>query len=320
MNSNKQTLQTGRISQVQRQQFQVQAMDHSFTCVLKGSFYKAEQQVPVIGDYVLFEPNSSGNSVICEIQSRTNTFKRPDQSGHAATHVKTMKEQILAANFDAVFIVASLNQNYNLNRITRYVTITIQSGATPVVILSKADLCQDKEQYIKQVQSISEQVHVLAISAHTGEGIDQLQDYLIPDSTILLIGSSGVGKSTLVNLLSQKDQMKVSQIREEDGRGHHTTTHRQLIMLPNNITLIDSPGLRELGMCQVEDGLEDTFSDILNLSSQCRFSNCRHQAEPGCQIIAAIQDGTLSQQRWEMYQKLEKENQWGNSKIKSPNK
>lgn len=320
MNSDKQKLQTGRISQVQRQQFQVQAMGHSFTCVLKGSFYKPEQQVPVIGDYVLFEPNSSGNSVIFEIQPRTNIFKRPDQSGHAATHVKTMKEQILAANFDTVFIVASLNQNYNLNRITRYVTITIQSGATPVVILSKADLCENKEHYIKQVQSISEKVHVVAISAHTGEGMDQLQKYLIPDSTIVLIGSSGVGKSTLVNTLAQKDQMKVSQIREEDGRGHHTTTHRQLIMPPNNIAFIDSPGLRELGMCQVEDALDDTFSDILNLSSQCRFSNCRHQTEPGCQIKVALENGSLSQQRWKMYQKLENENQWGNSKIKAPNK
>lgn len=316
MNLTNLELQTGRISQVQRQQFQVHSMDTFYTCVLKGSFHKPGQDIPVIGDYVLFKPNASGNSVIYQIQPRTNIFKRPDQSGHAATHVKTMKEQILAANFDMVFIVASLNQNYNLNRITRYVTITLQSNATPVVILSKADLCDDKETYIRQVQSISEKVHVVAISAHTGEGMTQLQEYLIPDSTIVLIGSSGVGKSTLINTLSQEYQMKVSGIREEDGRGHHTTTYRQLIMLLNNIAVIDSPGLRELGMCQVDEALEDTFQDILSLSSQCRFSNCRHQTEPGCQIRAAIENGELSTQRWEMYQKLEKENQWGNSKIK----
>lgn len=317
MNLSKQKLQEGRISQVQRQQFQVQSMDQSYSCVLKGTFYKSGQELPVIGDYVLFEPNSSGRSVIFHIQPRFNTFKRPDQSGHAATHVKTMKEQILAANFNTVFIVASLNQNYNLNRITRYVTITLQSGAIPVVILSKADLCDNKEAYIHEVKSISEKVQVVAISSYTGEGMDQLQQYLLPDSTIVLIGSSGVGKSTLVNTLSQKEQMKVSQIREEDGRGHHTTTHRQLILLPNNITLIDSPGLRELGMCQVEDALDDTFSDILFLSSQCRFSNCRHKTEPGCRIKEAIETGELSSKRWELYLKLDKENKWGNSKIKS---
>lgn len=318
MNLSNQELQIGRITQVSRQQFQVQTKDQSYTCVLKGSFHQPGQELPVIGDYVLFKPNTTGNSVIYQIQPRRNVFKRPDQSGHAATHVKTMKEQTLAANFDTVFIVASLNQNYNLNRITRYVTITLQSNATPVVILSKADLCSSKESYIKEVQSISEKVQVVAISAQTGEGMQQLQEYLIPDSTIVLIGSSGVGKSTLINTLSAEDQMKVSQIREEDGRGHHTTTHRQLIVLPNNVSMIDSPGLRELGMFQVDDALEDTFQDILSLSSQCRFSNCKHQTEAGCQIRVAIENGQLSQHRWEMYLKLKKENQWGKSKAKPP--
>ena len=306
----------GRICEIQRQLFTIDSEYGIINAQLKGFFYNEVQELPVIGDYILYEYNPYGNSTIREILERKNTLKRPDQSGHGAGYVKTMKEQALAANFDSMFIVSSLNQEFNLSRITRYVTVALQSKAKPVVILTKADLCEHKNSYLEEVASISDQVEVIALSAITGEGMDELQSYLQDDITILLMGSSGVGKSTLLNAIADKNIMKVSEIRESDAKGHHTTTHRQLIKLPTGITMIDSPGIRELGMCLVDEGLENTFADILDLMNGCRFSNCKHKTEPGCAILQSLEDGSLTQERWKMYQNLHKENRWANAKLK----
>lgn len=301
-------MRMGRICEVQRKLYTLESECGAVKAQLRGAFYREDMDQPVIGDYVMFDYNPVGVSFIREVLERKSILKRPDQAGHAAGFVKNMKEQLLAANFDYVFIVVSLNNDYNLNRITRYITVTLQGGAKPVVILSKADLCKDKEKYMEEVSSISEKADVCLVSALTGEGMESLFPYLKEGSTIVLAGSSGVGKSTIVNAISGKNLMKVSEIRESDSKGHHTTTHRQLFTLPSGVTIIDSPGIRELGMCDVEEGLENTFSDIAELIAQCRFTDCRHMTEPGCAIRGAIREQTLSKSRWELYCSLYEEN------------
>lgn len=302
---------TGRICKVQRELFTVITDRGECTAQLKGSYHKTGLDFPVIGDYVKLLWNPYGNSVIEEIQERKSIFRRADLKGHAAPFVKTVNEQVLAANFDYVFIVASLNQNYNVNRIIRYISTTLQSGAKPVVVLTKADLCFDSEKFVEEIKKASDKADVYAVSAKTGKGLEDLKEYLKPGITIALMGSSGVGKSTLVNTIAGEEIMKVNEIRESDARGKHTTTHRELITLPSGVCVIDTPGIRELGMYDAEEGIQDTFSDITALFPRCKFSNCRHQTEPGCAVKLAIQNHEISQERWNLYCKLMKENSWG---------
>lgn len=237
------------------------------------------------------------------LRPRKSILKRADQSGHAMGYVKTMQEQVMVANFDYVFILTSLNEDYSLNRIARYVSVTLEGGGIPVVILTKADLCPDVPPYLKEVAALSEKVRVHAISTHTGCGLEELQDYFHEGVTIALLGSSGVGKSTLMNRLLGREILKTSAIREKDGKGRHTTTARQLFV-QDGITLIDTPGMRELGLVDAQSGVSGTFSDIEELASQCRFRDCTHGREPGCAIRKALDNGTLDKTRWEMYQNL----------------
>lgn len=222
---------------------------------------------------------------------------------------------MLAVNFDYVFIVDSLNKNFNVNRITRYISVALKSGAKPVVILTKADLCNDADYYIKEVKSISEKIDICIISAKSGIGMKQLDSYLKRGITILLLGSSGVGKSTLVNAIAGEELMKVSEIRENDSKGRHTTTHRQLIMLPSGVAFIDTPGIRELGMWEASEGIDDTFSDITELFGDCKYSNCTHTTEPSCAIKKAIENKMISNERWRLYCQLKNEDEWGKNKA-----
>lgn len=314
MSENK-VITTGRICKVQRELFTVMTDQGECTAKLKGSFHKAGLEFPVIGDYVKLLWNPYGDGIIEQIQERKSVFKRTDLKGHAAPYVKTVKEQVLAANFDYVFIVASLNQNYNVNRIVRYISTTLQSGAKPIVILTKADLCKNPDSYVEEIRKVSDKAKVYAVSAKTGIGLDSLKEYMQPGVTIALLGSSGVGKSTLVNTIAGEDIMKVNHIRENDARGRHTTTHRELIALSSGVFIIDTPGIRELGMYDAEEGIQDTFSDITELFSKCKFNNCRHQTEPGCAIKIALQNKTISTERWNLYCRLINENSWGVKKT-----
>lgn len=304
----------GRICQVQRDSYTIICEKGEIRAKVKGTFYKNNMDFPVVGDRVSIKYNPYGDSVIVEVYERKSVFTRPDLSGHVEGYVKTVKEQVLAANFDYVFIVASLNKNFSINRITRYITVTLQGGGKPVVILTKADQCEDTSYYMDQVKRVSGQVHVHAVSALTGDGMEQLITYLEDGTVIALLGSSGVGKSTLVNALAGRDIMKVSAIREGDSKGRHTTTHRQMIILPSGTAVIDTPGIRELGMCDVNEGIEDTFSDITSLLSQCRFRNCTHKSEPGCRIKAALENQDLTLEKWDLYCRLRKESSWGAEK------
>ena len=296
-----------RVSEVQRDRYTLLGDTGEIYGKLKGSLYH-NKQYPVVGDYVEVSCNPQGDSLIERICERRTYLSRPDRSGHADGYVKTLVEQPMAANFDYVFIVTSLNQNFNSGRIARYIAVTIQGGGVPVVILSKADLCENAEHYIAEVKGISDKTDVIAISAVTGEGMAQLQSYFKEGVTIALIGSSGVGKSTMLNAIAGKEVMKTGGIREEDGKGRHTTTHRQLFVLENGITIIDTPGMREIGVCDIDDGIEDTFSDVTELFTKCRFGNCRHDTEPDCAVKRALQTGKLSEKRWRMYVRLHQEN------------
>ncbi len=285
----------GRICQVQKNIYKIRFFEKEILAKLKGAY---TGELPVVGDYVTFVYNQQGESVITSLCERKSLLKRP----------KNMKEQAMVANFDYVFIVSSLNENYNYNRIARYVSLVLQGGGIPVVVLTKADLCSNPGRYVREIEGLSDQVHVHTISALYGIGLDELKGYMIPGKTIAILGSSGVGKSTLINALAGQNIMETGAIREYDAKGRHTTTHRELVELDNGVTLIDTPGMRELGMGDVGDGIDETFSDIMELASKCRFRDCRHDTEPGCAVKAALKAGLLSPERFELYKSLQREN------------
>ena len=230
--------------------------DMEITGKLKGKFYNLKLEPPVVGDYVKVFTNEYGDALIDEVLPRKTAFKRPNRSGHSEAFVKNLLEETIVANFDYVFIVTSLNQDYSENRIARYVSITLNTGAKPVVILSKADLCDDVDLKVEITQAVCDKADVIAISSLTGYGIENLKPYLQKDKTIAIVGSSGVGKSTLLNTLNGSDLMKVNAIRDEDGKGRHTTTYRELFRLENGAWIMDTPGLREIGVLDREDGIE----------------------------------------------------------------
>ena len=277
---------------------------------LKTSIYYRDglEDFPTTGDFVLVSPNPSGDSQIIKTLKRKSYFSRRDPTPGRG-------EQAVAANFDYVFIMQSLNFDFNLKRIERYITLAWQSGAMPVVILTKADLVADYSEQMQAVQKVAVGAGVHGISVVTGLGLDTLQDYLKPRKTIVFLGSSGVGKSSLVNALAGEELMAVNEIREDDSRGRHTTTHRQLIMLKSGVLIIDTPGMRELGMWDVSKGLGEAFGDVESYFGQCKFNNCCHQTEPGCAVRAALDGGELPRERWESYLQLKREAKFSDDKA-----
>ena len=304
----------GRISEVQKNSYTIRYDGRDIPAKLKGNYYEKEaEQLPVVGDYVDFFYNPAGDSLIESVRERSSFLYRPDQA-------KTGVMQYMVANVDYTFIITSLNEDYSFNRIARYVSVVLQGGSVPVVILTKADLCSNTGRYIREVEQVSDKVKVHAVSAIYDIGLDELKEYLTPGKTICFMGSSGAGKSTLLNTLSGEEIMKTSAVREYDSTGRHTTTHRQLIELPNGVSIIDTPGMREIGMASTEEGIDNTFSDIVELESMCRFSNCKHETEPGCAIKAAIESGELSEERYQLYRSLSTENQRNYAKKKQISK
>ncbi len=257
-------------------------------------------ELPVVGDWVaLLARPGERTATIQAILPRRTKFSRK-------VAWQAAEEQVLCANVDTVFIVSSLNEDYNLRRLERYLTLAWESGAQPVIVLTKTDLSEEVERLVTDVGLIAYGVPVLPISNKTGEGLDAVRAYIKPGETVALLGSSGVGKSTLVNTLAGEDLLRVAEIRE-DGRGRHTTTHRQLIVLPGGGLVVDTPGMRELQLWDAEEGLHDTFEDVEAVATGCRFSDCAHKTEPGCAVQAALADGRLAPERWESYLKLEAE-------------
>lgn len=263
-------------------------------------YYLDTQDFPTTGDFVMIDYIPNGDSRILATLPRRTFFSRREPG-------PVPRDQAVAANFDYVFLMQSLNMDFNPKRLERYLTLAWQSGATPVILLTKADLVEDYWDHLTQVERVAAGVSTHVVSARTGYGLERLNAYLQPGKTVVFLGSSGVGKSSLVNALAGEALMSVSAIREADSKGRHTTTHRQLIRLKSGVMIIDTPGMRELGMWDISEGLGDAFADVESFIGKCRFSDCRHETEPGCAIKAAIATGELDVSRWESYRKLQEE-------------
>jgi len=258
--------------------------------------------LPAVGDWVaVADPDGADRALVQAVLPRRTTFSRLA----AADHGQTI-EQVVAANVDVVFLVAGLDGDLNLRRLERYLTLGWESGAEPVVVLTKSDLCDAVDAAVLEVEAAAIGVPVHAVSNVTGEGVDELRGYFADGRTVAALGSSGVGKSSLVNRLAGEELMATNGLRA-DGRGRHTTTHRELLLLPGGGLYLDTPGMRELRLWDSEDGLGATFEDVASVAARCRFSDCAHEAEPGCAVHAALADGSLDRGRFASWRKLQGE-------------
>jgi ribosome biogenesis GTPase len=277
-----------------------------------GKFRKESEEGgdwPAVGDWVAVEMRPEKQSALIQrVLPRRSRFVRKVAG-------KQIAEQVIVANIDVALIVAALDGDFNVRRIERYLAQCWESGARPVVVLNKADACADASELAAQIEGIAKGVPVLLVSAKTGEGLEALETHFKRGQTIVLLGSSGVGKSSLVNRLLQEERQSTFVVRESDSRGRHTTTSRELFVLPNGAMMIDTPGLRELQLWNAGEGIAQTFADVDELASQCRFSDCQHRKEPGCAVQEAIAGGSLVEDRLESWRKLQREQEFLERKV-----
>ena len=287
-----------------RRVYHVHGDDGELEAELAGWFrhrVDAVTQLPAVGDWVAVRPQpGERKATIRAVLPRQTAFSRK------VAGVQT-EEQVVAANIDTVFLVSALDREFNLRRLERYLTLAWSNGSDPVLLLNKADLCPDVDAYMAEVQAVAAGVPVYGLSAKTGQGVEVFYQYLCQGRTVALLGSSGVGKSTLINALLGEQRQRVDSIRESDGHGKHTTTHGELIILPTGGMLIDTPGMRELQLWADEDSLVGAFADIEHLATQCRFRNCKHETEPGCAMNIAVEQGILAQGRLDNYLNMKRE-------------
>ena len=271
---------------------------------LSGRFMQdaADGDFPVAGDWVAVaaRPNE-GRATIKQLLPRSSVFRR------RAAGPGAPRAQVVAANVDVALLLASLNADLSVRRLERYLAAAWEGNADPVIVLTKSDMCDDIEPLKAAIEAVAFGVPVHVISALTGEGLEPLARHLTVGKTAVLLGSSGVGKSTLVNALAGKTLMHTQAVVEGDSLGRHTTTHRELIMLPSGALILDTPGMRELGLYEADSGVSTAFADVETLAAACRFHDCRHGSEPGCAVQAALADGTLDRARWNSYGKLQRE-------------
>jgi ribosome biogenesis GTPase / thiamine phosphate phosphatase len=257
--------------------------------------------LPAVGDWVVLQPRpEETKATIHAVLPRRSKFVRKVAGSRT-------EEQIVGANIDTIFLVTSLNQDFNLRRIERYLIVAWEGGASPVIVLSKADLCDEVEDRLAEIQEVARGAPVHAVSVIKPDGLSELTPYFRHGQTVALLGSSGVGKSTMINHLIGRDLQRVREVREGDGRGQHTTTHRELILLPQGGLVLDTPGMRELHLWDGEESLQLAFDDIEALADRCRFSDCHHRDEPGCAVREALAEGAMDAARYQSYEKLQKE-------------
>jgi ribosome biogenesis GTPase len=260
----------------------------------------SDAELPAVGDWVAVRPVPGERKAVIEaVLPRRSSFTRKE------AHKRTV-EQVVAANIDTVFVVTAFGFDLNPRRLERYLTAAWDSGSSPVVVVNKLDAADDPFAELAAVEPVAMGISVHAVSAATGEGLDELEPYLGVGRTVVLLGSSGVGKSTLVNRMAGRELLETAET-SEGGRGRHTTSHRELVQLPSGALLLDTPGMRELQLWADEEMLETTFSEIGELAAECRFTDCAHEQEPGCAIRRALADGSLAKERWDSYQKLQRE-------------
>ena len=257
---------------------------------------------PVTGDWVvLVDGPDPGMHVLAGIAPRTTAMTRPTVHGQRSSNDP---DQVLAANIDLVGLVTPVDGEVNVRRLERALVMAWESGATPLVLLTKVDLTPDLDMALAVVEPAAVGVDVLQVSPITGQGVAELRDRLAPDRTLTLLGASGAGKSTLTNALVGEEVLATQAVRTVDGKGRHTTTHRELVALPTGGAVLDTPGLRTLGLGQVEMGMAQAFPDVEELAAGCRFGDCRHETEPGCAVLAALDDGTLDPDRFEGWTRI----------------
>jgi ribosome biogenesis GTPase len=293
----------GRIVVQQREAHLVVTDGGNLSARLSGRLRHEAREAghPAAGDWVALSAKAGeGKATIHAVLPRRTAFVR-----RAADSVQTL--QVIAANIDVVFVVTSMNADLNPRRLERFLAAAWQSGARPVVVLTKADLCEQPEAQAAEIATLAAGCPVLVVSARQGLGMGGLMEHIAPGETCVLIGSSGVGKSTLVNALLGEERMATQDIRASDARGRHTTSHRQLILLPGGGLILDTPGIREVGLIDADEGLSTVFDDIEELARHCRFRDCGHSSEPGCAVRSALEEGRLDADRWAHYQKLSQE-------------
>ena len=297
-------LTPARVVLQERELYRIVSDSGEQSAVVSGKFRHEAQTAsdyPAVGDFVMVEhTGESGHAVIRAVLPRKSLFIR--RAAGTANH-----EQVVAANIDTVFICMSLNNDFNIRRLERYLSVAWDSGASPVVVLTKADLCADVGQKVGEVERVALGVDVVVTSSLAEEGIEAIKPYLKAGKTASFIGSSGVGKSTLINRLIGSDVIATGGLRNDD-KGRHTTTHRELILLSGGALVIDTPGMRELGMWGADGGIDTAFADVEALAAHCKYKNCTHTGEPGCALRAAIEEGTLAEDRYRSYAKLMTEN------------
>jgi ribosome biogenesis GTPase / thiamine phosphate phosphatase len=295
-----------RVISESRGSFQIYCQYGELTASIAGKMrYRADQEIPypAVGDWVVIKPLvNERKSTIYAVLPRKSKFSRKVAG-------ERTEEQVVSANIDTVFIVSGLDggRNFNLRRTERYLTLAWNSGAAPVIVLNKVDLCPNVDTYVQSITDIAPGISVHPVSAKERIGLEALKNYLAKGSTVAFLGSSGAGKSSLINSLLGVEKQETGEVRQDNFMGRHITTKRELILMPGGGIMIDTPGMREIQMWAGEDDIQGAFNDIETLSKQCRFSDCSHIAESGCAVKSAVDQGELDPARLESYRKLKKE-------------
>lgn len=293
-----------RVFAVQRSGLTLQFAEGEMEVPLAGRWFQLPvEDRPTVGDWLLFEP---AVRAIHRLLERKSLLKRFSVTGDL---------QLIAANVDTMFLVSSCNDEFNLSRMERYLTLALDAGVVPVVVLTKADLADDPDAYVAETLSLRRDLVIEPVNALDVDTLDGLRAWCLPGNTISLLGSSGVGKSTLINSLAGEQLKTTRGIREDDAKGRHTTTHRSLHLIEGGALLLDSPGMRELAIADAERGVSSMFEDIEVLAGACKFKDCAHELEPGCAIRVAIKDGSLAERRLLSYQKLKREEAYNSETV-----
>ncbi len=294
----------GKVAVEHKQYLRLYSEFGQITCEISGKFRheaRSQGEFPTVGDWIVFRRLADENKGIVQaILPRKSKISRKVAGQHT-------QEQIIAANVDFLFIVTSLNFDFNVRRLERYLTLAWDSGAGPVILLNKADLCDNPEYFVEQTAEIAFGVPVHFLSASNRDGLEQLQPYFKNNKTCAMIGSSGVGKSTIINKIIGEERQRVDTLRSSVEKGRHTTTQRELIILPGGGLLIDTPGMREIQLWDADRGIAEAFEEITTTAENCHFRDCRHRQEPGCAVRQAVKSGEIQMARYKNFQKMQDE-------------
>jgi ribosome biogenesis GTPase len=307
----------GRVIEEHKTRYTIQENDFVYSAVVRGVFHYEEGTegtlFPKVGDYVEFTPTSKHEAVIERVLPRRNEIVRAVVARDRIDAAPS--SQVIVANVDVMFIVMGLDADFNPSRAERYALLARQSNVRPVVVLNKSDAVEDPDAYVAQISKRLPNIPVHAVSAATGANMDSLLQHLAGEKTVVMLGSSGAGKSTIMNWLLNEDRQATGTVRADDGRGRHTTTSRQLFAIPTGGFLIDTPGMRELSVLSADEDVAEVFSDIDDLAGQCRYTDCDHEKSDGCAIQEALRAGALDAQHYRNYIKLHREQEYAESKI-----